>query len=54
MAGVVSFRFTLCFTETKESKKEDTMEDMEGYDKNSLCSIFEYINRVRMRKKYGK
>ena len=43
--GVVSFRFTLYFTETNESK-EDTVEDLGGYDKNSLCSRNLYSNTL--------
>ena len=50
--GVVSFRFTLCFTEQKLSRQEDSTE--EGYDKNSLCSIFEYIDRKAFQRKYGR
>ena len=51
--GVVSFRFTLCFTEKNSSKEEDTAEGYGGYDKNSLCSIFDYIKRVESNCKYG-
>jgi len=50
--GVVSFRFTLCFTENNNDSKRDTSEECGGYDKNSLCSIFEYIDRVRMKRKF--
>lgn len=51
--GVVSFRFTLCFTENKLTKQEDTPEETERYDKNSLCSIFKSIDRKAMYRRYG-
>ena len=52
--GVVSFRFTLCFTENKISQ-EDTLDDGWGeWDKNSLCSIFEHVKRVRFKRRYGR
>ena len=50
--GVVSFRFTLC-TENKMSK-EDTSAGCGEYNKNSLCSIFGYVERVRFKRKYGR
>lgn len=50
--GVVSFRFTLCFAENK-LPKQDHPEGCGGYDKNSLCSIFDYIERVRFNRKYN-
>ena len=50
--GVVSFRFTLCFAENK-CPKQDTSEGCGEYDKNSLCSIFDYIKRVSFKNKYG-
>ena len=52
--GDVSLRFTLCFTENKLSRQEDTTEECGGYDKNSLCSIFEYINRQAFKRKYDR
>ena len=52
--GVVSFRFTLCFTDSNNNSKRDAGEGCGGYDKNSLCSIFEYIDRVRMTRKFGR
>ena len=51
--GVVSFRFALCYTENNDSKRDTPSEGCGGYDKNSLCSIFEYIDRVRMKRKFG-
>ena len=42
--GVVSFRFTLCFTENNVSRKHIS-EGWGEYDKNSLCSIFEAVER---------
>ena len=50
--GVVSFRFILCFPENK-LPKQDIAGGCGGYDKNSLCSIFDYIERVRFKRKYG-
>ena len=50
--GVVSFRFTLCFPENK-LPKQDISGGCGGYDKNSLCSIFDYIERVRFNRKYN-
>lgn len=50
--GVVSFRFTLCFTETKRDAVDEGSE--EEYDKNSLCSIFETFERRRFKRIYGR
>ena len=50
--GVVSFRFTLCFTE-KNFKKKQVSTSTGDYDKNSLCSIFDHWERTRRIRKYG-
>ena len=44
--GVVSFRFTLCFTEKIHEEKHVSTED-DDYDHNSVCAIFEHRNRRR-------
>ena len=51
--GVVSFRFTLCFTENNKSKRDTSDDGCGGYNAKSLCSIFEYIDRVRFKRKFG-
>ena len=48
--GVVSFRFT--HVENNLSKKDDI--GWGEYDKNSLCSIFEHVKRVRFQRRYGR
>ena len=47
--GVVSLRFH----HVEHPRVQTTHFSREDYDKNSLCSIFEYVKRKRLERKYG-
>ena len=49
--GVVSFRFE--HVEPPVQPKRPCIHDRSEYDRNSLCSIFEYVERKRFERKYG-
>ena len=50
--GVVSFRFE--HVEPVQPKRTTAcIHDRGDYDRNSLCSIFEYVERKRRERKYG-
>ena len=49
--GVVSVRFE--HVEPVQPKRSCIIYDRSEYDRNSLCSIFEYVKRKRFERKYG-
>ena len=48
--GVVSVRFE--HVEPVQTKRSCIIHDRSEYDRNSLCSIFEYVERTRRERKY--
>ena len=53
--GVVSFRFKRVEppVQVQPKRTQPCIHDRSEYDKNSLCSIFEYVERKRFERKYG-
>ena len=52
--GVVSFRFEHVEPPVQPRySKPSCMHDKSEYDRNSLCSIFDYVARKRFERKYG-
>ena len=52
--GVVSFRFEHVHpVEPKRRTTPHSIHKRDEYDRNSLCSIFDYVERKRFERKYG-
>ena len=55
--GVLSLRFAIIDPEhmlcSQQQTRHDTADIIMDYDRNSLCSIFEAVDRYRFIKKYG-
>ena len=57
--GVLSLRFTIIdpdhtLLSQQQRTSHDTADIIMEYDRNSLCSIFEAVDRYRFIKKYGR
>ena len=51
--GVVSLRFEHVEPPVQPKRTQPCIHDRGEYDKNSLCSIFEYVERKRFERKYS-